>query len=300
MNLKRLVFFLACLCSVLALLFAAGCKEDSVGYREKEYEKIVILGPNLTEITASLGCSEYIIGIDDWSDEKLAGFGVVRVGGILDPNLELIAYLEPDAVFVAGNPEQFRNFLSQYSIQVFGFNVEDTSGIIEAVQKIAEILACNEEGERLIFSIRAEVKEIAYPPAVFRPKVIVAITSEISSPEKFMSANGKTFLGEIISIAGGDNVLKDNPVLYPEISREAVILLDPDVIIELRPTSRPEILDSLEIADKWKKCYPGVSAIVNGNVHVCFSEKILVPGPDFPESAKLIKRIIERAVRTED
>ncbi len=277
------------------------CRSGSAAEENnKNYDRIIILGPNLVQIVSSLGFSERIIGIDNWSNESLASKDAARVGGILDPNLEIITLLEPDLVLVAGDPTRLNEFLSEYSVKTVGFSVEDTQDILKAISEISSLLSAEVEGLKLAEQIRSEVEEISPPGSVLRPKVLLAITSDVSSPENFMSASSETFLGEIIGIAGGENAVGVNAVLYPEISKEAVLLLDPDIIIEFRPTDAPEKYDSLSLVSRWEKVYPGIKAVRRGCVHVCFDEKILIPGPGFPGSAQFLRLLIQRAADAQD
>ncbi|MBN1620602.1 ABC transporter substrate-binding protein [candidate division WOR-3 bacterium] len=277
------------------------CRDGSAKEKnEKNYDRIIILGPNLVQIVSSLGFSEKIVGIDSWSDKSLARKDAARVGGILDPNLELITLLEPDLVLVAGDPTRLNDFLSEYSVKTIGFSVEDTQDILNAISEISSLLSAEGEGLKLSEKIRQELRAISPSGFIPRPKVLLAITSDVSSPENFMSASSETFLGEIIGIAGGENAVGVNAVLYPEISKEAVLLLDPDIIIEFRPTNTPEKYDSLSLVSRWEKVYPGIKAVRRGCVHICFDEKILIPGPGFPESAQFLHLFIQRAVDAED
>ncbi|MBN1150271.1 ABC transporter substrate-binding protein [candidate division WOR-3 bacterium] len=274
------------------------CSEKSAQKPEYRYDKLVVIGPNLTEIVASLGFSQHIIGIDNWSDPNLASPNAVKVGGILNPNLELIASLKPNAIFIAGNSRDFENFLGNYSIEVLSFTVEDTASILCTIDEISKLLNREKTGDSIIFNIRKEVKSLSALHFPYRPKVLIAITSGTSTPEKFMSANSNTFLGEIISIAGGENVLGDNTVLYPEITRETVVVLNPEIIIELFPSEDTE--DSLKMVEKWIKAYPGIQASKNKHIHIVFDESVLLPGPNFIESALYIHSVLQRAVNAEN
>lgn len=285
---------------VFISILTLGCSENRIPGQEKGYEKLVVIGPNLTEIVSALGFSNSIIGIDDWSDPDLASPSAVKVGGILNPNLELIASLKPDHVFIAGNSRDFESFLGNYSIEVTSFTVEDTASIIKTIDEISRLLNREKTGDSIILDIRNKIKSISARHFPYRPKVLIAITSETSTPEKFMSASDRTFLGEIISIAGGENVLGDNAILYPEITREAMYILNPEVIIEIYPSEDKNWSDSLKIVENWLKAYPEITASKNEEIHVIFDKSVLLPGPYFTQSAELIHSLLQRVFNAED
>ena len=65
------------------------------------------------------------------------------------------------------------------------------------------------------------------------------LLSDTNDPSRDLYAVGRgTFLNELLTIAGGENVLPDTMAKYPKISKEYIIAKSPEIIIEVGPKSR--------------------------------------------------------------
>ena len=62
------------------------------------YDRIVSLAANVTETVYALGCDDRLVGISEFCTVPPAAQEKVRVGGVINPNLEVMASLEPDLV----------------------------------------------------------------------------------------------------------------------------------------------------------------------------------------------------------
>ena len=63
----------------------------------KPPERIVSIGPSITEFLFALGAGPRVVGVDDFSDEPAAAKQLVKVGGI-KVNFEQVVALKPDLV----------------------------------------------------------------------------------------------------------------------------------------------------------------------------------------------------------
>ncbi len=114
-----------------------------------------------------------------------------------------------------------------------------------------------------------------------------------------MVAVGKgSFLNDIIRIAGGKNVLGDSPVAYPRISLEAVIRLDPDVIVDMGDMSATSAVTDAHIravTGLWKSQSASVRAAARSSVHVVAADLFVVPGPRVVEAAEVFAKFLRDA-----
>jgi iron complex transport system substrate-binding protein len=95
-----------------------------------------------------------------------------------------------------------------------------------------------------------------------RPKVLWVIQRQ-----PLRVAGTKTFVNEMIEIAGGVNAMGPTVNIYPPISAEQVIAAWPDVIIE--PTDEPELLESqARSAREFYTAFRTIPAVRNGQIFV--------------------------------
>jgi iron complex transport system substrate-binding protein len=67
-------------------------------------ERMVTLGPSITELVAAVGAEGRLVGVSRYDDYPASVMRLPRVGGLIDPDIEVIAALEPDCVLhIGGN-----------------------------------------------------------------------------------------------------------------------------------------------------------------------------------------------------
>ena len=68
---------------------------------DEEPEKIVSMGPNMTEILYAIGAGDKLVGRTDYCDYPAAVSEVESVGSISNADIEKILSLEPDLVLAS-------------------------------------------------------------------------------------------------------------------------------------------------------------------------------------------------------
>jgi iron complex transport system substrate-binding protein len=96
-----------------------------------------------------------------------------------------------------------------------------------------------------------------------------------------------TIHDDLVTEAGGVNVLTSREIAYPTLSAEGVIRLDPDVIIEFLAGET----DAAVLRQQWDRL-DAVGAVRTGRVHVFTGEFLSVPGPRFVRFAETLARVI--------
>lgn len=193
---------------------------------EKEPERIVSLAPSITETLYYLGALDKVVGItkfDDFPPDVKEGRTVV--GGFSDPNIEIIASLKPDLIIATSMHYKYLGQLEQIApvIVVAPGNMD---GIYQQLKLFGEVLNKQGEAEGVINFMKAKIDEIESKVGD-KPKVKVFY---IVWSNPLMTAGRGTFINDLISLAGGENIFGDVKG-WPQVSFEEVIGRDPDVII---------------------------------------------------------------------
>jgi iron complex transport system substrate-binding protein len=104
-------------------------------------------------------------------------------------------------------------------------------------------------------------------------------------------AGKSSFLTEVISVAGGDNIFRDAAAAYPEVSLEEVLSRNPDVVIDMGDmgdvgdTGGMTEQHRREIVGLWQRMST-ISAVKQHQVFAIASEIYLVPGPRVVDAAR--------------
>ena len=186
------------------------------------------LAPNLTEIVFAVGAGRALVGVSDFSDYPPEAASVPRVGG-LDPSAERVASLHPDLVLATAEGGNRRGAVS--AVEAAGIPVLLVPG-----GSLDEVLA----GIRLIGSRvghGAEAEEVARSLAQRRDRVRRSVAGRrrprailLVWPEPAQAAGAKTFLDDVLTKAGAENLLADRSG-WPVVSSEWLATAPIEVVV---------------------------------------------------------------------
>lgn len=292
LNRSQKLFLISALIGFITGIFLKAFFTGRIPQDRTGFERIVIIGPNITEILFALDQDKKIVGIDEFSQYPAATENIEKVGGILNPNLEKILSLNADLLFISGSSNQIENFCRSHSIEFIPVFIDDTSSIYSSIENISDILTSKTYGDSLCTKLRSEINNITSNTPEYSPSVLVAIVYGNQPPEKFMTVSDRSFIGELVNIAGGRNVFSDIPIPYPEVSKESIIIKDPDIILVIKPSN--EIVNSGEIIRLWQETYPNLKAVISNSIYILSDDYILIPGPRFILTAKIFNEIFTK------
>ena len=113
--------------------------------------------------------------------------------------------------------------------------------------------------------------------------------------EGFALIAGNTFVDDLLSIAGGENVARDFTLRYPTVDREKVIEMSPQAIVQLMPNARPQVLADAQ--QSWQRL-PQVPAVKNHRVYVLTDWYLLQPGAHVGDVAEKLADILHPKTAT--
>ena len=230
---RRFLFLFAALAAILA------CRAESRAVRSgtsRVPRRVVSLAPNLTEIVFALGAGGSLVGVSEYSDYPPAARAIPRVGG-LEVSAEKVASLRPDLVLATreGNARGPVTALAAAGLPVLVLPTGSLDAVLESIRRGGEALGRREQADRLADSLsrrRAAVRERVAGKR--RPKTLLLVW-----PEPPQAAGGGTFLDEVLSDAGADNLMKARPG-WPVISAEYLATAPVEaLVLPVSPATRP-------------------------------------------------------------
>ena len=196
--------------------------------------KIVSLAPSNTEILYAIGAGGQVIGRDDFSDYPAEAKALAAVGGNMGKfNLEQIAKLQPDLVLAASlnTPEQVKS-LEDLKINVFVLpNPTTFDGLYANLATVGSLTGKSAQAATLVTSLKQRVQAVSDQAANAggTPKVFYEL--DATDPAKPWTAGPGSFITTLIQMAGGSNVGSTLSTDYAQISQEALISINPEVIL---------------------------------------------------------------------
>lgn len=240
-------------------------------------KRIVSMLPSITETVCAIGACQHLVATDTYSDWPEAIKKLPKVGGLYDPNPELIVSLKPDLVLLSVYGK-LQEVLEKAGIVTFAISTETYDDIFRSTRLLGQVLNLRSEAERLVSRIQNEVYavETRAAKANERPSVYYEI-----DPTPY-SVGPDSFIGVLIGKARGQNIIPKELGPFPQVSPELVVQKNPAIIV----------LTHSGAADLKKR--PGWAAIAAvKNDRLCnfagAGDNLLSrPGPRVAESLKLL------------
>ena len=248
--------------------------------------RIISTSPSITETLFELDLGGSVVGVTDYCNYPEKAAAKQSIGSIMEPDIETLIKLKPTNVFVTDSDfhKALGLKLENMGFRVNVFDVDTIKGIEETIIEIGVITGNAAESIKLNKYIYESLEEVRRRSSLMpsRPKVLVVIQSE-----PIIAAGKNTYIDEILSIAGGDNVITDTQWTYPMINAESLLQLAPDIIIEVRAMETPRRDQTALSHYKWD-----IPASRNKNVFVVDADIISRPGPRVVAAAKQMQQII--------
>jgi iron complex transport system substrate-binding protein len=280
---------------LLAASFAAACGGGGgtgVAPRGDRPARIISLSPNTTEILYGVGAFGSVVAVSDYCTFPPEVKDLPRVGGWSNPNMEQIASLRPDLVVFAEPQAQFIKerveALGVKTLSVPSRSLEDALATIEMVGRAA---GREEEARRLLAETRASLDAVRLrAERLPRRRVLCVVDRAPGTLRDIYTAADGSFIEQLIELAGGESIAPPASSGWGKIQKEAVVALDPDVIIDLmiHKTDGAFAEDTLSV---WRELST-LRAVREGRVHPVREETALHPSQFVADTARRFAEII--------
>ena len=257
--------------------------------------RIVSTAPSFTETVFALGAGDRVVAVSTYCHYPEKANQLPRIGSYLKPNVEAIARLRPDLVLVHAEQVQIIEQFKTLGLRVLSLRNNTLEEVMKSMRELGAALEIPASAVLLEQSIRARLKKLENASLGKKPVSMLFVVGRTPGKLDGMVVVGKgSFLNELMRVAGGRNVLADSPVTYPKISIEAVLRLDPDVIVDMgdmAETTGVTETHKLAVVQLWKD-QPGIRAARQGRVFAVAADIFVVPGPRVSEAAEAFSHML--------
>lgn len=264
---------------ILALILVLPVSGQAASYRDAlgrtvelpaPAERILSLVPAVTEILFTLNLQDRIVAATDSCDYPPAAGQLPKVGEYANPGIENILLFKPDLVFASAgmNSPNLVKRLETLGIPVYVVYSHSVAETLKTISAIGELTARQNEAAAAVREITGRLDWISGKLAQ-RPKPSV-LTCIMLQP--LTVAGPDTFIDDIISHAGGINIVAAGPSRYPTWGKEALLTLNPDAIIV---SSYPGQPDPLTFFNQW----PQLQAVRDRRIAHIEADWLHRPGP---------------------
>ena len=248
----------------------------------KYAQRLVALTPSNVEALFALGLGDHVVGVSRYTSYPEEAVRLPKLCGMVDVDFEKLVTLEPDCIVMLESQESLLPKFAELGIKTLSVNHESVEGIISSFVEIAEVCGNEERAHDINTEIRAHISSVRKRvEGKSRPRVLVCIhhSSDISQPEQIVACGNEGYHQELIDIAGGVNAYQ-GAVAYPKLSRENLININPDIIIDLVNKKVVNNRSKEDLKKLWDP-YSELEAVKNGKIVIVDGAEHFLPGPRF-------------------
>ena len=235
--------------------------------------RIVSLAPSLTETVYALGLQDHLVGDTDFCDYPPDAQKKPKVGGGINPNLEVIVSLHPDLVLLTKSFNRLDTVraLDTLGIPSYSTDPHTVDEIISSTEKLANVLGAPDAGKSLADELQRRLASLQVKIAPFPPTRVFFVVWL----QPLMSVGKDTFVADALRKAGANSIV-ESAQDWPQMDLEEVVRLQPDYLVfaESHSNAGANDFDSLVAMPGWRL----LDAIHNRHFAV-ISDAVIRPSP---------------------
>jgi iron complex transport system substrate-binding protein len=249
-------------------------------------KRIVSLAPSITEIVFQLDQAFRLKGVTQFSNYPPQALALPKVGSYVRLDLERILALNPDLCIAIkdGNPKRIVDRLQSMKIPVYVVDPGNLETVIQTIVEIGLLINAPEDAHLAANKMRNRLEQIKarVSSTKLRPRIFIQIGI---SP--IISAGSRTFINDLISLAGGINVVAAQSG-YPRFTREEILALSPDVII-ITSMARQAVFQ--QVKEEWSR-WSNMPAARDQRIFIVDSDVFDRPSPRLLDGLETLVRLI--------
>jgi len=255
-------------------------------------QRIISMSPSITETLFALGVGDRVVGVTDFCIYPKEACALPKIGGLLNPSVEAWVQLKPDLIIHQDDSHKLRINAKNLRIQTLAISMTRLQNIFETIKIFGKALGCKTAAQALVQKLQSGIEHHRSRLKDVTPKKTLLLLGEGSDPGGALYAVGKsTFLGELLELAGGENILTDPTINYPKISKEFILRHSPEIIIEAGPDANVPVEEKEKKLKQWQR-FPTLTAVKNKTIFFIGADYILIPGPRFLNILNHFARVI--------
>jgi len=279
------------LLTIFGFFLVVSCKNNKPS-KEIRY---IITSPEVAEIIALIEGTQNIVGVTTECDFPSELKKIPKVGTFGKVDFEKIIELEPTIVFISGlEQKHLAAELKKLNIKTELIYPKSVAEMISSIRKIGTLLDKEKRANFIADSLQTQINQFTSSTSSTDSTNSTSSTNSTNLPKVYieiygnpiMSVSDNSFIGEVIQLAGGNNIFAHLPRDYSRIKPEDVILADPEIILLTYPGISAEQI-------KERKGWYIISACKNNRIYTVEDinpDLILRASPRIIEGMKLLQK----------
>jgi iron complex transport system substrate-binding protein len=246
-------------------------------------QRIASLSPAATEILFAVGAGDQVAAVDMFSDYPPEAKTLPQLDAY-QPSVEAIAGAQPDLVLVYFDPGNLVEGLTNANLKVFFLETPTSvEGVLDQIRVLGEVTGHPQEAEELVGSMQQGIDVIQERLADVEqgPRVFHELDNQL------YTVAPDSFVGNLYTILKAQNIAAGTDQAYPQLSQEAIIEADPEVIV-LADMAAGESAETVKARPGWGS----ISAVKNNRIYIIDPDIVSRPGPRLVEALETLARLL--------
>jgi iron complex transport system substrate-binding protein len=240
-------------------------------------QRIVSLAPSVTETLYALDLGDRLVGRTRYCQYPPEVLEKPSVASFSSLNYEAIIKLKPDLVVLPTDRALDQASLTRLGLSVLPLDTRSLTGFRRGVGEMGQKLNRPQNAQMILARIdhssqQAQLRSVGHS----RPRVLFSVMRDYEGLGYITEINAvgrDGFYDQILAITGAENAYTGS-LAFPRLSREAIIFLNPDVIVDIILN-----IEDINLVRKDWLDLGSVKAIQNNRVHFLTDPSDTVPGP---------------------
>jgi iron complex transport system substrate-binding protein len=175
-----------------------------------------------------LGLQDRLVGDTAYCDYPVDAQKKPKVGGAINPSIELVAALRPDLVLVTKSLNRFETVraLDDLKIASYATDPHTVQEIISSTAKLAEVLGAAPAGTTLAESLQQRLVDLQHRIGELPVRRVLFVVWT----DPLITVGKDTFIADALRIAGAISIVEATQD-WPQLSLEEVVRLQPEFLV---------------------------------------------------------------------
>lgn len=199
-----------------------------IAWQTNAAERVVSLAPSLTEIVIELNAADLLVGVLDGGERPAQVAGLPSVGRYGQLNMEQLLALRPDLLLLwpGSVSAAQRDQLQRLNIPTFTAEPHTLDQLAEQIGQIGERLGRAEQGRQVAGAFRQRLSDLR---TRYRRQTPISVFYQVWD-QPLYTVGGGQIISDALSVCGARNVFADLTQPAPQVSLEAVLQRNPEVV----------------------------------------------------------------------
>lgn len=246
--------------------------------------RIISMSPHVTELLFAAGGGKRIVGAMNFSDypEEAKRLPLIGSNSVID--MERVLALRPDLLVVwqSGNTARQLEQLAALGIPIFYSEPKKLDDIASNLTRLGQLMGTEAQADQAARAFRSRLSGLR---AKYAQRPPVRVFYQIWDKPLY-TLSGQHIVTDAMAVCGAQNVFANLSVVAPQVSTEAVLEQNPEVIVGGEPHDAED-----KGIQPWR-AYKSLLAVKRGNLFSLTGERLTRSTPRMAEGiAELCERI---------